>query len=365
MSDLPPRKLENWLHGYLDWTLPRSEAPESMILWAGLFAVSSALKRKVCFPKSLMGSYEIYPNLYVIFVAPPGVSRKSTTAGYAEELLLNITLALKKESINIAPTSTSAQKLIETLSNTQDASLTIISSEFSSFIGTTREAMYELLTDIFDGKRKFEYATRGHGIELSERPVVNLLAATTPAWVSRQPPEYFLGGGFASRVIFVFESKRRQYRLYYSDVNYRELEILGVKLTHDLAIIASLKGEFQHETIALRNRMEEWYVEHAKKGVDDPRLAGYHERKHLHVHKVAMLLSAIERNDLIVTETHFDQARSMLGDVEAKMPRALSQVGSNPIGQYLYEIQDFIAEKVEVSKKKLSRGFRAIFRGIR
>lgn len=351
------RKLENWLHGYLSWTLPRSEAPESMILWAGLFAVASALKRKVCFPKQLMGSYEIYPNLYVIFVAPPGVSRKSTTAGYAEELLLNITLALKKESINIAPTSSSVSKLIETLSQTDDSSLTIISSEFSSFIGASQGAMYEFLTDIFDGKRKFEYTTRSHGTELSDKPIINLLAATTPAWVSRQPPEYFLGGGFASRVIFVFESKRRQSKLYYDNVDYRTINELTLKLTHDLAVIAQLNGTFKHETTTLRDEMEAWYHAHVKMGVEDTRLGGYHERKHLHIHKVAMILSACTRDDLIITKEHFEQSKLLLQDVEEKMPRALSQVGSNPIGQFLYEIRDFIVEKGEVNKKKIFARF--------
>jgi len=305
-----------------------------------------------------MGSYEIYPNMYIIFVAPPGVARKSTTAGYAEEILLDVNDKLQSESINIAPTATSAQKLIETLSNTDDASLTIISSEFSSFIGTTSAAMYELLTDIFDGKRKYDRSTYSHNIQLSERPVVNLLAATTPSWIAKQPPEHFIGGGFTSRVILIFESNRRAYKMYYDDVDYDKIDKLQLVIANDLDHIATtLNGEFKHENKELRDMMEQWYQDHAKKGSVDPATSGYHERKHLYVHKIAMCLSACERDDLIITKQHFEASQKLLESIEEKMPRALSQIGSNPLGHYMYDIRDFILERGEVTKKQVARRF--------
>lgn len=353
------RLLPNWLAAYNQWTLPRSEAPASMVLWAGLFTLSSALKRKVCIPKSLMGSYEIYPNLYVIFVAPPGVARKSTTAGYAEELLINLTEYLSEESINFAATSSSVSKLIDVLSRTEDGSLTVLSSEFSSFIGTSKESMYEFLTDIYDGKRKFEYATRSHNLELTEKPVVNLLAATTPSWISRQPPEHFIGGGFASRVLFIFAKMRRQFKLYFDDIDYRQVNIIGEMLANDLAYISeNCKGEFRHENKETKEMIENWYREHAKSiTVSDPVLTGYLERKHVHIHKVAMLLSIAERDDLIITQAHFEAAKLLLNEVETKLPRALSSVSNNTIGRYMYEVQDFIYEKEQVTKKQIRARF--------
>lgn len=351
------RQLKNWLKTFTDWTLPRSEAPASMITWAGLFTLAAVLKRKVYFPRSLMGSYEIYPNLYVLFIAKPGVVRKSTSASYAEELLIDVSEMMEDESITFAATSMSASKLLDLLSKSPDASMTIISSEFSSFIGMSNQTMYDLLTDIYDGKRKFEYATRIHGLELAERPVVNLLAATTPAWVSKQPPEYFLGGGFASRVLFVYETKRRQYKMYYDDVDYEKIDELGAALTSDLAHIASLSGEFTHESKELRDLMESWYIDFSQQDPDDPRLEGYFQRKHVHVHKIAMLLSVAERDDLVITQAHFEAAKILLEDLEAKLPRAMASIGSNPIGDQLYQMLDFIAERGEVTKKQIATRF--------
>lgn len=347
----------SWLSAFMDWTLPRSEAPASMIHWAGFFALASVLKRKVCFPRKLMGSYEIYPNLYVIYIGKPGVVRKSTTAGYAEEVLTEITDVLKGEEITFAPTAISDSKLIQALSNSPDGSLSVISSEFSSFVKTSPEGMYEILTDIYDGKKKLDYATRAHGVELAERPCINLLAATTPAWVSGQPPEYFIGGGFASRVIFVYESQRRQYKMYYDDVDYSKIDDLEKKLLHDLSIIASLKGEFKHDSKSTRDWIENWYQEHARKEVEDIRIQGYRERKPTHAHKLAMIISASERDDLIVTKEHFQKALQLLEDVEAKMPRALASIGDNPLGKQEFDLLDFIEARGKASKRELASRF--------
>lgn len=346
-----PRLLDNWLTAYGDWTLPRSESPESMIIWAGLYSVASVAKRKVCFPKSLMGSYAIYPNIYVIYVGPPGVVRKSTTAGYAESLLQEI------EGVNTSSTAMSASKLVEIMSETIDGSISILSSELGTFMNISKEEMYDLLTDLYDGKVKYDYATRMHGLEIVENPCVNFLAATTPSWVSEQMPTHVIGGGFASRCIFIFEEQVRRRQLYY-DLDWRKYEDLGKKLTHDLNHIAELEGEFRHDSKQTRDYIENWYRNNVVDDADD-RIEGYFNRKHVHVHKVAMLLSLCERDDLVITETHFNAARALLEGLEAKMPRAFSAVGRNPYSDDILKVLDFIrsfsGEAVE--RKVIARRF--------
>ena len=346
-----PRQLENWLTAYGDWTLPRSESPESMIIWAGLFTVSSAVKRHVYFPKRLMGSYTIYPNLYVIYVGPPGVVRKSTTAGYAEQLLHEL------DSINMASTAMSASKLVEIMSETIDGSLAILASELGTFMNISKEEMYDLLTDLYDGKLRYDYATRMHGIEIVENPCVNFLAATTPSWVSEQMPIHVIGGGFASRCIFIFEEKRRRKQLYY-DIDWRHYQDLGKALTNDLAHIAALEGEFKHESPAVRGLIEDWYQASPDEHEDD-RIEGYFNRKHVHIHKVAMLLSLCERDDLVISETHFRAAVALLEGLEEHMPRAFSSVGRNPLSDDILKILEFVRQSdgKPVERKHIARRF--------
>jgi len=330
------RVCDNWLTTYLDWTLPRSESPETMILWSGLIALSSALKRKVKIPKKLMGGYDIYPNIYVIFVAPPGVARKSTTVGRAEALLHEV------DDIRMASTAVSASKLVSDLADTLDGSLTILPSELGTFMNVSNEEMYDLLTDLFDNKTAYTYSTRMHGLETVKEPCVNFLAATTPRWVEQQMPLHVIGGGFASRVIFIFEDAPRQRQLYYN-IDEKQVAMMKGALVADLRHIAELSGTFKHDSKKTKGMIEEWY-----QGLDEvaaaagPGVEGYFNRKHIHVHKLMMLLSVAESDKLVLTNDHFEKSIAILDAIEAKMPHALVYAGQNPLAEMTWKVWDFI-----------------------
>lgn len=333
----------SWIEAYKEWTVPRSEAPTSFILWAGFYALASAVKRHVFMPAKLMGSYEIYPNLFIVFVGPPGGPRKSTTIGYAKDLLLDV------DHVNVASTATSASKLIDFMEEeTLDGSVSIMSSELGSFVNVSKEEMYDLLTDVFDNPPRYVYSTRMHGTEEVQNPTINLIAATTPSWINEQMPPYVIGGGFASRCIFIYEPAPRRRKMYYDDIGKSDFKGLRDALVHDLKHIGQLRGAFRHESSRLKKQMEEWYVAQSKKPAADERIEGYLSRKHLHVHKIAMLLSVAESDELVITETHFEAARQLLGVIEDKMPRVFSSVGKNPYSADLEKVFEFIERQGEV-----------------
>ena len=328
-----PRLLDNWLYAFRDWTIPRSEAQESLIIWSGLFTLASVAKRHVYFPRSLMGSYEIFPNLYVIFVGPSSVIKKSTTVGYGEQLLQQI------ESINIAPSGTSSSMLIGKMAETVDGSMTIISSEFGTFIQTSQEDMYDILSDLYDGKIKHDYETRAHGAEYISHPCLNLFAATTPDWLQDQPL-YVVGGGFSARTIYVHETTTRKRQLYY-DLHWPDFAKLEKDLAHDLQYIGKLEGEFRHDSKETADEMEEWYQTTVDIEIQ-ARLVAFRNRKHVHVHKVAMLLSLAERDDRVLTMTHFKAAIALVDNIELKLPGIFSAIGKNPFGGDMEAVRDYM-----------------------
>lgn len=343
----------SWLHAYKEWTVPRSEAPESFILWAGLYTLASVAKRHVKMPARLMGSYEIFPNLFIVFVGPPGGPRKSTTIGYAKTLLGGI------DSVEIASTATSTSKLVDLMEDTADGSICIMSSELGSFVNVSQEAMYDFLTDVFDNPESYVYTTREHGYEEIETPTINLLGATTPSWINEQMPPYVIGGGFASRCIFIYEPAPRRRKMYYDDTDKSKghFDKLQEGLIHDLKHISQLRGSFRHENADLKNEMEEWYVEETSTPARDERLQGYLSRKHLHVHKLAMLLAVAESDELVIRKTHFEIAKTLLGAIEDKMPRVFSSVGKNPYSADLEKVQEYIETKGEVHFSELVARF--------
>jgi hypothetical protein len=170
-------------------------------------------------------------------------------------------------------------------------------------------------------------------------------------------PAHVIGGGFTSRVIFVYENQVRQRRLYY-DLDWDHFEKLRAGLIRDLIHVGQLSGEFRHDHTDTKDAMETWYQDTSAQGSGDEKIEGYFNRKHVHIHKVAMLLSLAERDDLVIDMTHFEGAKMILEGTETKMPRVFSAVGKNPFSADLEEMLDFIGGRPEpVERGVLMRRF--------
>lgn len=335
----------------MDWAKPRCESPETFIKWSGLFTLSSALRRHVKVPRELMGGWEIPPNLYVLFVAPPGRARKTTSINFSDDIILDV------KGMTRAPTIVTQAALLKQLAESDDASLFITSHEFSSLIMKSKIEMFEFLTDLYDGKRHIEASTISRAIDFVDKPCANLLAATTPRWIVENMPESVIGGGFASRVIFIYEERVRRRQLYYEGLNYQHFDGLKADLISDLQHIAdNVKGDFSLEDDA-KAIMEGWYRQNAEVPDADYRLMGYLERRPAHIHKIAMLLH-ISRSDVLVLERRdFEEAVALLEVVEKKLPRVFREIGKNESAPDMAQIQDWVQQKQRVSMKDLRRQF--------
>ncbi len=357
------RQCENWLDTFLKWTLEVSEAPESLLVWSALFCISAVTKKKIQFSKEYLKKYTIYPTAYVMFVGPPGVVRKSTSAGYAQELLKGVNKGIPVTDsayINIGPTSGSKAKIVEKMAATVDGTMTLIAGEFGNIVATSPEEMYEFLQKMFDSDataERYEHSTRGHGDEVVLNPSLNLLGCTTPEWISENSG-YMLGAGFAARTVFIFENQARSRHLFYKNIgpSNEALESMRKKLVYDLRKMGRLKGEMRPQDDKLANRMEAWYQGY----VDKPAPSGaetFQARKHIHTLRTAMVLSLCESDSLIITEDHFDKAIELINDVERKLSRGLSAVGKNLYAGELYKVLDFIDANAPIERGKVMAKF--------
>lgn len=346
------RKCKNWLQEFARWTLPRSEAPETFIAWTGLFTLASVLKRRVFISKSLLGSWSVAPNLYILFIAPAGKARKSTTANYTEDLVDNIPNFTK------SPELVTKEALLSALVKSNDASMCIVAPEFGEFIVKSGPEMFGFLTNMYDGKKNISANTLSRGAEFAERPCVNLLGATTPEWVAENMPESVIGGGFASRVVFIFEEKVRRRKLWYDDIDQEELERIHQNLIQDLLHIAeNVTGEFTLSPEA-KKFMENWYDTTADEGdATSYKLHGYFERRPAHVMKVAMILHIAYSDELVLQEEDFKMAIKLLKQIEENLPMVFQSIGRNPYTTDMYRILDFIVERGRIHKEEVKRHF--------
>ncbi|MBA2706032.1 MAG: DUF3987 domain-containing protein [Blastocatellia bacterium] len=346
------RKCKNWLHSFGEWALPKSEAPESFVFWTGLFTLACAVRRQVYVPKENFGSWECAPNLYIMFIGQAGKVRKSTTVNYTEELIDMVSPPVPK-----APEMITKESLLTAIVNSPDASMYMVAPEFGEFIVKSGPDMYSFLTNVYDGKRRISVSTLSRGVELADRPCCNLLGATTPEWVAANMPESVIGGGYASRVIFIHEKTVRRRKLYYRDLNHEQLELLRLDLVDDLSHISSLNGVFTIEPEA-EKFMEDWYQRTADTYSEaDYKMHGFFERLPAHIHKVAMLIRLAYSDELTLTIPDFKEAISLLKMVEKGLPDTFQAIGKNPYTVDMNRIFAFVKEKGRVTKQEVNQRF--------
>lgn len=344
------RHLGNWLQGYLAYTAEQ-ESPEVVHLWCAISAIAGALRRRVFFS---MGYFTIYPNMYVVLVSPPGKCKKSTAMAIARRRLAHV------PGINFTVDSTSRERLIQDLSQVYvdgHSSMTAYSSEFASLVATSQMDMIAFLTDIFDSPDEWTHKTKGGGTNKIKSPYLNLIAGTTPDWIARAMPLDTIGIGLTSRIVFVYADTPR------ASNPFPELSdsqrTLATLLEEDLQDIAGMQGEFKFSPEA-KELYIEWYKN--RRSVDDhtdPRLAGYYERKPIHLLKLCMIVSASRCSDMEISTGDYLGALHLIEQVEQDMPHVFAFVGRNPLNVAYEDAMVLLLSQPEgVTKGELMDAFK-------
>lgn len=358
----------SWLENYLKYTA-QYEAPEAFHKWVGLSVLSAVLRRKVWIE---YGDSRIFPNLYVILVAPPGRCRKSHTIEMGIKILKEI------HGVTIEANKVTASAFVDTLTgvgvtlakqappqpsipdplngmpadNLIDAAMaaaapppsgkvllyrectaTLVSTEFGVLLGTGaghQSELVSLLTDLYDCPSSWAYKTRSRGEEPLDNVYISLLAATTPKYLGDAIPMSAIGGGFTSRIIFIVGKSRRHDnpfpRKSPKEIALRDYLIKDLRRIDGLAGPATLTGQAEAY-------FDTWYRKDRVPQTMDDRFAGYFERKHSHLLKVALLHSVSESNSLSITREHLIQALDCFDSIELAMPDAFMGVGSATTAQ--------------------------------
>ena len=347
------RKCANWLQSFRDWIVPRSEAPESFVFWAGAYTLASAMRRRTFIGQSSLGGWTCFPHLFVIFVGPPGM-RKTTAFDFAGKIMGQVSEIVRP------PTLITKEALVQGIINSQDSSMAMVVGEFSDLILKGGKEMYDLLTSLYDAKPELSVATLSRGKEGAERPCFNFGACTTPSWISKNMPEESIGGGFASRVIFIYEQDLSKRRLYWNkemadggELGFNQLE---ADLVQDLAHIAeNVAGEYTLTPEALEFG-EHWYQNISLAGIPK-KLHGYMARKHVHVHKLAMILTVAESDELIIDKRHLEMAIEVLTLTEKRLPLVFAGVGRNEYALTMKDIAEFVQINAAIPRANILNHF--------
>jgi len=338
-----PRHHGNWIEAFMDYS-QYSEAPRHMHFWTAVSTVAGALQRRVWFDQ---GFFKWFPNFYIALVAPPGVVSKSTTASIGMSLLRKVpgitfgpdivTWPSLVKSISDCTVGFQVGDMIHTMSPIQ-----LESSEFGNLIDPKDGQMMNVLIDLWDGRGSLRKETKTSGSEEIENPWINIIACTTPSWIAQAFPEVAIGGGFTSRIIFVYADKKAKLMAYPKLMMPERswLESRAERLVADLTQIAKLAGEFTITKDAY-DWGKAWYDEHNNKGhatLDRERFVGYLSRKQGHTHKLAMVLAASRGDELVITLDDLQLADTMVTDLEQDLPLVFSKIGQTSESVYLEKL---------------------------
>jgi hypothetical protein len=323
------RHYSNWIDGFVVAT-SSIVSPDIFRKWAALAAVSGAMRRSSF---TQIQGQKVFPNFYIMFVATPGKG-KSNAIKHARRIISNI------PSLSLSPASLTEQALYEVLESAGTKSaksanwidsiespLIAMIDEYGTLIKSENTSFMDFLTDLYDCPDIYEYRTKTSGHNVIERPCLTLIGGCTPDWIKGVFTDAALERGFASRMILVYSDEDIYQPLFGTPVVHDSIE--EKNLIADLTQIANTNGEFHWHPDAAA-AFTEWYNSGLEPKPQDTRLQHYITRRIVHLTKIAMVVRAAQDDSKIITESDYQEAKSLLLETEASMPKAVESLGSNP-----------------------------------
>ena len=295
-------------------------------------------------------------------VGPSG-SRKSTAINLATEILREI------PDINIVANKLSGPSLIDALDRGMVADANgiirpadsmgfIAAPELSVFLPKSQyvEEIIPLLTDLFDAKQgPWKSQTRGHGLRDLMSPTITGLWGSTPDWLETNIPQNAYGGGFMSRIFFIWHPKTIKSNPL-PETN-KQLERVRKELLAELIWMHNnIEGKFEWTDGA-----KIWYVkfyENWNKKADEdasPQRQGYNNRRPEHLVRVAMTLAVAENHTLFLDQEVLEMADTAMTLVESVMHKCFETIA--PMGLLSKNFRLILEELTQgpMTKRELQR----------
>jgi hypothetical protein len=356
-----PRNFPNFIDAYLDYT-KNQESTRKIHKWVALSIIAAAMERKVFLNA---GHFIIFPNLYIFIIGESGVVRKSTSTGIGVDLLREC------KNVSVMSERVTSRSLIDQLARSKrefsienkghkQSAVYCYASELVVFLKEVYGSISELLTTFYDcspqdSSKPWVYETKGEGRTLIYGPCLNILGASTSAWLTKAIPADEMEGGFSSRVIFVVERENPDNFVAWPELS-PEVEALKPKLIQDLQQIHALRGNFT-KTKAAHDFYAEWYVNFKKNAINqtDSRFKGYYGRKPTTIIKIAMALSVAEGNSLVFDRPHIEKAIALLDELEQSMFEAFGATGKNRLAEGTHKISEMVRVKKKITMEQIMR----------
>jgi Protein of unknown function (DUF3987) len=359
------RILKKYYHeAMLECVQLHTNSPDAFITWAAFSVIGGIMKRKFYIKE---GTFTIYPNQYIILVAPPAVG-KGTAINFNWQIVRD---SAPNYIANLISDRVTAPKIIERIAagwNTapsiiggqikqgaSDHSCTIYSTELSILIGAS-DQMFDFLCECWD-RYDYEYDTKNSGSAFIKDMATSLVAGTVPDFIRHidRNRNMTIKGGFTSRCLFIYEDKPARFLLHPPPIDSNpQSKALLAALANDARHIASLPGgEFKYspEALILYDNFMTSSMMYTKD--DSEAVSHFKGRMGVHISKLAMVLAISRADTLIISQVDMANAITYVKKALQTLEKVFRGSGNSNLAEATGYVQDYLDRTGGASKREL------------
>ena len=321
-SELVEKIATGGVKEYVSYGLAVTDAPPIFHLAVGLSVLATACGGRTTFRGG--GNRIHWPNLYVLFVAPSGLMRKSTSI----DIGLNILRRADPDAV--MPNETSREEFLRVQGKNPEG--IVRESEFASALARySRDhmaGMKELLTDLWDCQNEYRRQIKGRegtGEKLIiKKPALNYLAASTIEWLIESLTENDLRSGFLARFLIFPSATEGDWVSFFADIEDGTEERLAI-LIRSVREMPEAHVDF-HAVLKPFNVWSREMKELAK--LAPPEMTGFYSRLPLFTAKICTLLAVSEngrREAYSIECNQYERATILMEWLRSKYEELLEQ----------------------------------------
>ena len=275
---------------YFDYAEPITDAPPVYHLFTALSTIGAAIGNKAYIN---FGPNRIYPNLWIILLAPSSIFRKTTCINIARSILDKIS----PKSVFAHHITT--EKMLSELNNHPAGIITPF--EFKSLMMMLAKdynnGLKELLTEIYDSPASLKRSTMGNSFEIIN-PSLSILSASTLSWFNESVKSGDVFGGFLSRFLFVPSTTKKEFMAFPPDAEQGKVN----KLVMNNKKVTEIEGQADRSVVTSiytnwAKRNEDFILNHPNQET----LAPFLTRMSIYTLKFALILNISEGKGLKIT----------------------------------------------------------------
>jgi len=339
---------KGFLRSYISFCADLTDAPHIFHLGVGLGILGAAIGNNVSIPS--YGGLDIYPNLWLVLIAPSGFMRKST-ALYQGKRLLRYSVAKAILADDFTP-----EKLASILQD--NAAGLLVVSEFTRLLDMLNRdynaGLRQMLTELYDSPDKWVIERRKEKKRCIENAAISLLGATTLDWLEERVKARDLRGGFLARFLFLPAIERGPRVIGNPHVNIAIRESLKDHLWH----VAELEGTADYSLVW--GDYVDWLYGYEKKveqSTMPKELIGVYSRAGTTTLKLALLFQASLRPQIEITSEAMEMAQAFLTYIHDETRRVTSTFRDSWFEKQMQKAMQCIVERGgRTTRKDLYRG---------